>query len=410
MEPGIKNKINLYAACLLALLIPYKFIVPIVIGLWFLYQLTQYKHINWKGFFSHFWMLVPLAYFLLHAAAYLFSYNKHEALFSIEVKLSFLFLPFLFYNSKFERKDFTTIASVFVASNLIAVVICTIHSLVNYFSLGDLLTYNSYSLFLHPSYFAMYLVFSLIVLLLADIQISKSKSISFVISTIAALLIVSGIIFSASKMGLLSLGLIIPAIVFYKLLRAKKFIFSAILFVALMVSGIALFNTAFSPIQRLKNAFSFYNSNQAIDKTTTESNAVRILVWHEAMELIKNKPLVGYTPGDANGILYAAYEKAGLTGAFREHLNTHNQFLQTAVGLGLVGTILLLIQTLGFLIYGFVKRNIWTLLFGLLIIVNFLVESMLQTEAGNLFFVFFYCLIISVKDLTNSAKTDKSLA
>ncbi|MBK6835106.1 MAG: hypothetical protein IPG89_12865 [Bacteroidetes bacterium] len=76
----------------------------------------------------------------------------------------------------------------------------------------------------------------------------------------------------------------------------------------------------------------------------------------------------------------------------------------------MVGTILLLIQTLGFLIYGFVKRNIWTLLFGLLIIVNFLVESMLQTEAGNLFFVFFYCLIISVKDLTNNAKTNKSLA
>lgn len=394
----------------MALLIPYKFIVPIVIGLWFVYQLTQYKHINWKGFFSNFWMLVPLAYFLLHAVAYLFSYNKHEALFSIEVKLSFLFLPFLFYNSKFERKDFTTIASVFVASNLIAVVICTINSLVNYFSLGDLLTYNSYSLFLHPSYFAMYLVFSLIVFLLADIQIMKSKSTSFILLTIAALLIVSGIIFSASKMGLLSLGVIIPAIVFYKLLRARKIIFSIVLFVVLLVSGIALFNTTFSPIQRLKNAFSFYNSNQAIDKTTTESNAVRILVWHEAMELIKKKPFFGYTPGDANGILYAAYEKAGLTGAFKEHLNTHNQFLQTAVGLGLIGTILLLIQTLGFLIYGFVKRNIWTLLFGLLIIVNFLVESMLQTEAGNLFFVFFYCLIISVKDLTNSAKTDKSLA
>ncbi len=410
MELGIKNKINLYAACILALLIPYKFIVPLVIALWFVYQLTQYTHINWKGFFSNFWMLVPLVYFLLHAVAYFFSYKKHEALFSIEVKLSFLFLPFLFYNAKFDRKNFTTIAMVFVASNLLAVLVCTINALVNYFSVGNLLTYNSYSLFLHPSYFAMYLVFSLILLLLADIQITKSKSASFVLLTIAALFIVSGIFFSASKMGLLSLGLIIPAIVFYKLLRAKKFVFSALLFVGLMVSGIAMFNTTFSPIQRLKNAFSFYNSNQAIDKTTTESNAVRVLVWKEAIELIKKQPLLGYTPGDANDILYAAYEKAGLTGAFREHLNTHNQFLQTAVGLGLLGTILLLIQTLGFIIYGFVKRNIWTLLFGLLIIVNFLVESMLQTEAGNLFFVFFYCLIISVKDLTHSVKTDKSIA
>ena len=49
------------------------------------------------------------------------------------------------------------------------------------------------------------------------------------------------------------------------------------------------------------------------------------------------------------------------------------------------------------LIVGFVRKNIWALLFGILVIVNFLVESMLQTEAGNLFFVFFYCLIIAAK-------------
>lgn len=407
-ELGIKNNINLYAACLLALLIPYKFIVPLIIAIWFIYQLTQYKHINWKGFFSNFWMLLPLAYFLLHAAAYMFSYNKHEALFNIEVKLSFLFLPFLFYNATFTRKDFNTIALVFVTSNLLAVLICTIHSLLNYFSVGDLLTYNSYSLFLHPSYFAMYLVFSLIVLLVVDAQIIKSKTASIILVSVAAMLIVSGIVFSASKMGLLSLGLIIPAIVFYKLIRAKKFIISIALLLILLVSGIALFNTTFSPIQRLKNAFSFYNSNQAIDKTTTESNAVRVLVWTEAIELIKKKPFVGYTPGDANGILYAAYQKAGLTGAFREHLNTHNQFLQTAVGLGLIGSILLLMQTIGLVVYGFIRKNIWTLLFGILITVNFLVESMLQTEAGNLFFVFFYCLLLSVKDLT--AKQDRELA
>jgi len=408
VEQGIKNKINLYAVCLLALLIPYKFIVPPVIAIWFIYQLTQYKQINWKGFFTNVWMLLPLAYFLLHAAAYLFSYNKQEALFSIEVKLSFLFLPFLFYNATFTRKDFNTIAFTFVASNLLAVLICSIHSLLNYFSVGDLLTYNSYSLFLHPSYFAMYLVFSLIVLLVLDVQILKSRIASIILVSAAAMLIVSGIVFSASKMGLLSLGLIIPAILFYKLIRAKKFIISIALLLILIVSGIALFNTTFSPIQRLKNAFSFYNSNQAIDKTTTESNAVRVLVWTEAIELIKKKPFVGYTPGDANGILYAAYQKAGLTGAFREHLNTHNQFLQTAVGLGLIGGILLLMQTIGLVVYGFIRKNIWTLLFGILIIVNFLVESMLQTEAGNLFFVFFYCLLLSVKDLTT--KHNKELA
>lgn len=405
-----KHNINLYAAILLVVLIPYKLIIPPIIALWFFYQLSQFKTINWKGFFTNFWFLLPLCFFLLHALAYLFSYNKHEALFAIEVKLSFLFLPFLFFNAGFKKKEFGIISYAFVASCSIAVFICTLNSVIHYFSKGQLLTYNSYSLFQHPSYFAMYLVFSLMVILILEPKFIKSKFLSLTCKILAAALLVIGIVLSSSKMGLLSMGLIIPCVLFYKLLKNKKFVVNTALALFFIISGVVVFNLDFMAVERLKGAFKFYNSKEAIDKTTTESNAVRILVWKEAIELIKKQPLLGYTPGDANDILYAAYEKAGLTGAFREHLNTHNQFLQTAVGLGLLGTILLLIQTLGFLIYGFVKRNIWTLLFGLLIIVNFLVESMLQTEAGNLFFVFFYCLIISVKDLTHSAKTDKSIA
>lgn len=405
-----KHNINLYAAILLAVLIPYKLIIPPIIALWFFYQLSQFKTINWKGFFTNFWTLIPLAFFLLHAIAYLFSYNKVEALFSIEVKLSFLFLPFLFYNAKFEKKEFGIIAYSFVLSCLIAVLICTVNSISNYFSQGQLLTYNSYSIFLHPSYFAMYLVFSLMVILIIHPQFIKSNALSFFTKILAALFLVVGITLSSSKMGLLSFGLIIPCVLFYKLLKKKKYKISIALASFLIAAFIFVLNLNIMPVERLKGAFNFYNSNKVIDKTTTESNAVRVLVWTEAIELIKKKPIVGYTPGDTNGILYAAYKKAGLTGAFREHLNAHNQFLQTAVGLGLIGAILLLLQTIGIVVYGFIRKNILAVLFGILIIVNFLVESMLQTEAGNLFFVFFYCLIISVKDLTNNTKTDKPIA
>lgn len=392
-----KHNINLYAAILLTLLIPYKLFIPPVIALWFLYQLSQFKTISWKGYFSNFWLLIPLCFFLLHAVAYLFSSNKHEALFAIEVKLSFLFLPFLFFNSSFGKKEFSTISYAFVLSCLVAVLICTINSVIHYFSQGDLLTYNSYSLFQHPSYFAMYLVFSLIVILIIELEFIKSKLFSITLKILAAAIIVIGIVLSSSKMGLLSLGLLIPCILFYKLLKSKKYVLTAVLAIGFVVSGIVVFNLDFMPVERLKSAFKFYNSNQATDKTTTESNAVRVLVWNEAIELIKEKPLLGYSPADANDVLYAAYEKAGLTGALKEHLNAHNQFLQTSIGLGLFGAVLLLLQTLGVLIVGFVRKNIWALLFGILVIVNFLVESMLQTEAGNLFFVFFYCLIIAAK-------------
>jgi O-antigen ligase len=75
--------------------------------------------------------------------------------------------------------------------------------------------------------------------------------------------------------------------------------------------------------------------------------------------------------------------------ALIKKLNAHNQFLQTFIGTGIIGFVLLLLITIGTLIYGFVKKNYILALFSTLIFFNFLVESMLQAQAGFIFFVFF---------------------
>ena len=90
--------------------------------------------------------------------------------------------------------------------------------------------------------------------------------------------------------------------------------------------------------------------------------------------------------------------------SLRKKLNAHNQFLQTFIGTGLLGFALLLMMTVGGLIYGFVKRNYILILFSVLMIFNFLVESMLQAQAGFVFFVFFFCLL-SYYNLSKLSKT-----
>jgi len=172
----------------------------------------------------------------------------------------------------------------------------------------------------------------------------------------------------------------------------KKTILSLLLS---LVLGIALAYKLFpSPFERLKVAFKVTASSESIDKTDAESTAVRILIWKESIKLIHQNILFGSTAGDANDKLIEAYQKEGLTGALIKKLNAHNQFLQTFIGTGLLGFVLLLLMTIGVFIYGLVKKNYILSLFSLLITFNFLVESMLQAQAGFIFFVFFLCLLL----------------
>jgi hypothetical protein len=66
--------------------------------------------------------------------------------------------------------------------------------------------------------------------------------------------------------------------------------------------------------------------------------------------------------------------------------------MQTFIGLGLIGFISLCLITVWQLIKAIKQKHFLLLIFSLLIILNFLVESMLQSMAGTLFFVFFYCI------------------
>ena len=118
-----------------------------------------------------------------------------------------------------------------------------------------------------------------------------------------------------------------------------------------------------------------------------------MLIWEQSIILIKNNFLLGTGVGDANDELYKRYNSNGLEGAYAKKLNAHNQFLQTFIGIGFFGFILLFIISIGQIFIAYNKKNIIMFVFFIIISLNFFVESMLQTSAGVLFFVFFYCLI-----------------
>ena len=82
------------------------------------------------------------------------------------------------------------------------------------------------------------------------------------------------------------------------------------------------------------------------------------MVWKCSIEIIKENVFFGVGTGDVKTELNKKYEEKNIQQALKDNLNSHNQFLQTYVAIGLPGFILLLASLLLPLLYGIKKGNI----------------------------------------------------
>lgn len=376
----------------LAFVLPFGINYTLIIIIWavfFLFFNDTGKDL--KNVFKEKWSFILIGFFLIHAIGYFFSANKGVALFAIEKKLGFLIFPLFLFSSGYTIKQVNRIIYTFIAACVLASVFCFVRIIYLYFDQG--LTdfyYKDFSYFMHPSYFAMYLLFAFMLLfLVAKERLHGVKRVHIVLP---ALLFVVSIFFCSSKMGLLTALLLVPATLIVSEKIRPGIIIGSLLILVISLFAISKFFP--EPFERIRVASGVMFSKKAIDKSDVESTAVRILVWEESIKIIKENFIFGTTPGDLTDKLDAAYLKDGLTGAYSNSLNAHNQFLQTFIGTGLIGFIFLAAMTFYALILSIIRKNYLLALFSLLIILNFMVESMLQVHAGFIFFTFFFCLMI----------------
>lgn len=351
------------------------------------------------------WFILMFGFLILHCISAFFSANKHEASTAIEVKLSFLAFPYFFFLYKIKDSTVKRMAIAFVTGCFFALMICLVRATYIYFTTGqNEFFYNLFSVLIHAGYFSMYMLFCILIVAFAYPKwFGKDKWVS-IIGYFLILAFLTGIFLCASKIGYIAAILILiiaPIIRFKHKLNLKIF---AISFVVLVTVFFVMIKAFPKPFERLSNVFTTLSAKN-IDKTSGESTAVRLLIWHESMEIVKENFWTGVGTGDANDVLQERYRKNGLTGALEHNLNTHNQFFQTTIALGVVGLIVLVILTAGVLIYAIMKKDILLILFSIIILLNFLVESMLQTQAGVLFFTGFLCMLLE-HDILRLHKTD----
>ncbi|HEB42011.1 MAG TPA: O-antigen ligase domain-containing protein [Candidatus Dependentiae bacterium] len=384
-------------------------IIPPLIAIWVILWLingsVKDKIINLRKS-PVFFILV--FFYLLHIIGMSYTENFSVGLFDLEVKFSILLLPILVFSNKdFFDKYRNVILSAFLSGNVIAALISigvgysrTLKYNINY------LHYQEFSLFHHPSYSSMYALFSICIVIFFLFNKNQNNNLPSIfrlsfpvyykLRAISLFVILCAFIyFLSSRTGIIAAILVIGFLIVYYIFKKKKWLF----FLPLLIVFIPLSYLIIKNNPRFTPVIAFINTPlDSIKMDATENTMVRYNIACQSIELIKQNFFLGAGTGDVKESLKKRYQEKNIIKALHPLINAHNQFLETFIGLGIAGILSLLSMIFYPLYNGMKNGNVLLVAFSLTIIVNFMFESMLNTQAGIVFFAFFHSLLMCSDD------------
>jgi len=324
-----------------------------------------------------------IAFYLILIVGLLWTENMKSGLFDLEVKMSILLFPFLFLFITVKELDLAKIIKSLILGVMVFFVMGVMHGVQWYFR-SDTFYYFFYSRLsplVHPSYMSMYIV-SLMMLLLHYLRIDKNifKQKTVTIFIIILLFLIN--IMVLSKIGVIvSIFLILTYAVLW--MFEKKKIKLGLLVILSMISIIFFSYKKIEfvkyRVDELKSSFSNNSDN---------STGVRVNIWRQSLALIKAKPILGYGTGDVKDELVKKYIENDMVSATKKQYNAHNQFFQILISSGVIGLVFFLLSAY----YG-IRSNQIFFQFILIIFIFMMVESVLENQAGTIFFGLFFSLL-----------------
>jgi O-antigen ligase len=399
-QKEIHQKILFVLCLLLAFLIPvYGKFLPGIILLITLNWLIEGRYIRCFSTSvkkqSRIQLLLFTTLYLLYILGLCWSSNLKYGGFDLQVKLSLLVFPLVFWTTApetFTGKKMHYLLLAFVAG-------CLAGTLYLYaWALHDQLVLNQEGSFYYrhlsrsfnPCYLAMYNAFAvsaLFYLLSGNLpglnRIRKAGLILLMIHFSLFILLLS------SKAGLLSLAVIILFWAVILAFRRREWIVGILVVVTgsvFFAGGLALFPFASGRISETREAL---QTRVLPGSEGIKSTGDRVLILQASVRLVGEHPLFGVGTGDVKDELIREYTRIGFTKGIEGKLNAHNQYLQTFIALGIPGFILLVSLLLLPSILAAKGKQYLYLSFLILFSLNLLFESMLERQAGVVFYGFF---------------------
>lgn len=426
-----KDKIAHYIfllTLLFVLVLPLKkeLATPVLI-LWFLLWLIKGNYFRDFKQSKKLWFFFSLVlFYFLHVFGMLNTTNVSSGMFDLEVKLSLLFFPLVFVSAvSYTHKFFNRILGMFVVGNTIAAIICICVAFYRsiYFIDGSFVFnpiaerlfegrmisefnffYERFSCLNHTSYFSMYLVFSIVILnyfIDKKIYFGKASLRFFYYILIPFFLLILFLI--SSKAGIAIVILLMLIITIMRILKKKSFVNFLMFFLIIVFSIVAVkYNTRVTTgVNQIKATI------EKTDNNNVKLQNDRFLIWEKSLDIIKDNFIFGVGTGDYTDELMKVFKKNNMNEAFSHQYNSHNQYIDTFIGLGIIGLINIVFLFVYPCIYAFQRKQYLFIYFLLIMNINFLFESMLNRQAGVIFYAFFFSLLaFSMPEKTYEEETN----
>ena len=319
----------------------------------------------------------------------------------LEYKLSLIVFPLLLsFQPKFQL-NWKYVCYSFLLSVTFLVVFDLIQAGLNYSNSGILNSFYSSALSPahHPTYLTAFL--SLAILLFSQLSLnSASVKIKWVLYLIIGLFVLIHIPLS-SLSGMLFLCILFGLALLIYFVKKRRWGLIIFIFCAGVIMGFTILKVQPSLKENINSTLDLVNSYATSPQKFIHSrpfpmqgNEARLVIWTVAFDIFMDHPM-GVGLGNLEEMMHQRLIYLGLNEQADLNYNPHNQFLQIAAELGVIGLgLFLLIVAYGF--YWSITTKNWLLLLVISnLFINCLFESMLQRQSGIVFYCFWICLLSS---------------
>ena len=345
-------------------------------------------------------LMLSVIYYI-YLAGCIYSGNPAETERSMEVKLSLALFPLIFATSRQAISPSMISRSIkaYVAGCLGITLFLTGHACYVFAAEQQPGTFYYLKLawFTHPSYLSMFLIFAMSAIALHQAKSWNQQTwlsrLSFILLQVWFLLF---IILLSSKGGILVMMLTTILFAGYLTGYRKQWKPAAlvlILFTGLVYLFLVLFPYA---LERSHQANQVVEQQQhSIAGRGGDSTYDRIEIWRISFRILEKNWLAGMGTGDVKEALLEQYRLTGAQHALEFQLNAHNQYLQTFLSIGIAGLVVLVLMLILPAITALRKHDFHYFAFLIIFSVSILVESMLEVQAGAIWFGFFNTLLFA---------------
>lgn len=370
--------------------------------------ILNYKELNFGNIFNRKESYLLVLFFLLLCLGVLWSLNIKQGQKDIIRFLPFLFLPLIFISIKpFEKRERLLVVKIFVHSLSIFFIVCFINAMlrqIGFWGRGGIFNwyyfyrYDFLEIFdQHPTYLSMFTLLSLTFLLHSREKIIRIKW--FFYATIA--LQTGAIFLYGSRMGYLLFGLFTVIYLYRNISSKSKSERLKRIIIYTVGSFIILFFLWNIPIIKERILYTFgynydyqFNNKEFLKDNKTPEEQGRLLLWQDALDLIKERPIFGYGTGSTRETLLQKYKEEGHTLFLENRFNAHNSYLESLLSGGIVLLISYLLIIIILFLNSFRKGDLVLLSFALIIAITSITETLFLAQ-GILFLSFFYCFFLT---------------